>query len=266
MICEDATRAEIVEKYLLDQLSDDARESFEQHYFGCARCFGLLQTYREVQTELAATRTEALVEAPKRAWVWQWAWAPAMAVVLVAIIVAPWLRPPPDSPGSARPATSASPAPGPSTPPTSSLEELARFEPPRYSPGRLRGAADEATARFHDAMKNYARGDYRAAVPGLVAASRLDPEASHIHFYLGVSRLLTGQPALAVESLRRTIALGDPAQRENAHFYLAKAYLQTGNIDGAMKELTNTLELRGEQAAASERLLQQLRAFTSTQR
>ena len=263
MTCEDVTTSEIVEKYLLDQLSEDSRDSFEQHYFECARCFGLLQTYRAMQAELARTRASALVEAPKAGWVWRWAWAPAMAVVIIAVSVTVWLRPPatPLEP-SRPPATSASPAAAP--PPASpSLEQLARFDPPKYTPGRLRGAPDEATARFQEAMKAYVRGDYRAAVPGLVAASKLDPEAAHIHFFLGISRLLTDQPALAIESLRRTIALRDSQYREDAHFYLAKAYLQTGNIEAAMKELTNTLAFRGERASEAERLLQDVRAVAS---
>ena len=265
MICDDVNRNETVEKYLLDQLSEDVREAFEQHYFECARCFGLLQTYREVQAELARTRTEALVEAPQRGWVWRWAWAPAMAVVLIAASVTFWPRPLSDSIGPAPPATPESTvtAPPPARP---RLEELARFDPPQYTPGRLRGAPDEATARFRDGMKHYARGDYRAAVPELTAASTLDPDAPHIHFFLGISRLLTGQPALAVDSLSKTTVLNDSLYREDAHFYLAKAYLQAGNIDGAEKELSSTLALRGERAAEAERLLLQLRAIESTQK
>ena len=108
-------------------------------------------------------------------------------------------------------------------------------------------------------MKAYARGEYQAAVPGLAAASKLDPEAAHIQFYLGISRLLSNQPSTAIDSLRRTIALGDSPFREDAHFYLAKAYLKTANVESAVKELTTTVELRGERAAEAERIFRELR-------
>jgi hypothetical protein len=139
MTCEDVTRNETVEKYLLDQLSDDAREAFEQHYFECGRCFGLLQTYRAVQEELARTRETALVEAPKPGWVWRWAWAPAMAVLFIAVSIGLWQRPlremanPPSLevpvPTAASPPGPPTPAPPPSTP-APSLADLARVEPP----------------------------------------------------------------------------------------------------------------------------------------
>ena len=115
-------------------------------------------------------------------------------------------------------------------------------------------------------MRAYARGDYQAAVSGLAAASKLDTEAPHIQFYLGISRLVSNQPSAAIDSLRRTIALGDSPFREDAHFYLAKAYLKTGNVDEAVKELKNALQLRGERAAEAEQLLSQVRAITPSQK
>ena len=276
MTCDEVATSEIVEKYLLNELSEGLRDSFEQHYFECARCFGLLQTYRQMQAELARTRSDALVEAPKAGWVWRWAWAPALAVVVLAVGVTLLVRPS-NPPGPAAPTEAPGPAaPTPTPPARPSIEQLARFDPPPYSPGRLRGAPDEATARFQESMKAYARGDFQAAVPGLAAASKLDPDAPHIQFFLGISRLMIAddrssglgssgaresqeQRTLAIEALRRTIALGDSPYRENAHFYLAKAYLKTGNVDGAVKELTDVVQTRGERAAEAERILRELR-------
>jgi tetratricopeptide (TPR) repeat protein len=269
MTCEDVSGSEIVEKYLLGQLGDDVRESFEEHYFECARCFGLLQTYRDVQAELARSRKELLTATPARRWVWQWAWVPAAAVVVIAASVALWQPPLPGNvggvPDGTRPAPDLAPAaPGPPSPPSAppkpSLDELARFEPPRYLPGSLRGVADGATMKFKEGMEHYQQGRYAAAAGVLLEAASLDPEAPHILFFLGISQLLAGQTDQAIDALGKTITLGDSAYLEEAHFYRAKAYVRRGNLDGASAELEGAIRLRGEREADARDFLRQLRA------
>ena len=107
MTCEEVIEGEIVEKYLHEQLSEESRDAFEQHYFECSRCFGLLRTYRDLQAELAKTRQSTLADAPQRHWIWRWAWVPATAVVVLATSLALWQRPAPDV---AQPAAVAQPS------------------------------------------------------------------------------------------------------------------------------------------------------------
>ena len=258
MTCEDVIQGEIVEKYLHEQLSEQSRDAFEQHYFECNRCFGLLRTYRDLQAELARTRQSALAETPPRNWIWHWAWVPATAVVVFATSLALWQRPVADvtQPTAVQPST---PAPSGQATPEPSLSDLARIDPPRYSPSRLRGVEDEATARYQEAMKRYAQRDYAGAVAGLSAASKLDPEAPHVLFFLGISHLMSGQPDAGINALRRTIALGDSPFAEDAHYFLAKASLHKRDLATAEKELTRTIELRGEREAEARQLLGQLR-------
>lgn len=264
MTCDDVIRSEIVEKYLHDELGENSRDDFEQHYFECDRCFGLLQTYRELQAELARTREASLVPAPSPSWIRRWAWVPAAAAVVVAASLALWRpvpEPPPSTDAGEAPAASATSDPTPQPAPPAarpSLADLARVEPPRYAPGRLRGVEDEATARYQEAMTRYQQRDYAAATAGLSAAARLDPEAPHIAFFLGVSHLMMDRPEAAVEALRRTIALGDSPYTEEARFFLAKAHLQTGDIDAAKRELASTVQLRGDREAEARAILRQL--------
>ena len=263
MTCDDVVNAEIVEKYVLGALREETRDAFEQHYFDCGRCFELLQRYRALQLELDRTRESTVIEAPRKSWPWLWAWAPAMAVLLIAVSVGVWLRPPAEAPGSplAPPSSGliqppeAPQPPAPSLPPpTPSFGELARVDPPAYVASRLR-TADEATARFAEAMAQYQRRDWAAAISGLQAASTLDPGAAHIAFFLGVSHLLDGQPRLAIDELGRTIELGDSPYLEEAYFYLAKAHLHTRNIDAAITALERTIQLGGERAPEARQLL-----------
>jgi tetratricopeptide (TPR) repeat protein len=267
MTCAEVSRDEIVEKYLLGQLSPESRDAFEQHYFECARCFHWLQTYRDLQSELARTRDE-IVATPSRGWVRQWAWLPAAAVVLLAVSVTVWHRrnvaPVETPPSESTP--SISPNPPTSTPVTPSLEELARVEPPAYGQGRLRGAADAATATFGRGMDRYQRRDYAGARARLKEASQLDPESPHVMFFLGITNLLTGRTDEAIEALRSTIALGDSPYLEEAHFYLAKAYLKAGRVDDGIGELERTIRLRGDREADARGLLSHLKTFKNGKR
>ena len=91
-------------------------------------------------------------------------------VVVVAVLGIRWGMKPVLSPSA--PPTQAT-QPGPAGP---SLAELARFDPPTYTPAVLRGAQDEAMRKFRVAMKNYQRGDYARAITGLREAAKLNPK------------------------------------------------------------------------------------------
>lgn len=263
MTCEDVDTGEIVEQYLRDEISPESREEFEQHYFECDRCFDLLQTYRATRLELARSRNGTLHDV-QAGWVRRWGWLPAAAVVLMTTSLVFW-RSASDTPlprETGTPVVTA--APPESASPSVTLADLARVEPPAYDAAQLRGVQDEATARYQDAMRQYQQREYRAAAAGLAAATKLDPEAPHILFFLGVSQLMAAEPDAAIAALRRTIALGDSAFAEDAHFFLAKGYLQKRDVPAAERALAEVIERRGERQSDAQRLLDQLRALPKT--
>ena len=130
--------------------------------------------------------------------------------------------------------------------------------PPEYRPPVLRGAEDDATQRFLAAMRHYVRGDYEAAIPGLRAASKLNPQASDISFFLGICYLLTDQTDAAIKHLGKTAALGGSPYLEETHFYLAKCSLSKGDLRAARNELEKTIRLHGECEGEARELLQQV--------
>jgi tetratricopeptide (TPR) repeat protein len=255
MTCAEIDQNDIMEQYLLGRLQVAARDEFDQHLFECDDCFDRLQTLRALRRELTTTAA-ALRAQPVRAtrrWTWTWALAPALAVVVIVVSVSVWPRALP--PSVEEPATSTGRPPGGAVPPegappqalpaTVSLAELGRIQPPPFAAGSLRGIDDAATARFRDAMKHYAGGDFRGAIPGLRAAARLDPEAAHATFFLGVCYVLAGQLDEGIRALRQTIDVGDSPYLEEAHFYLAKALLQNNDPAGARQEVERTIRLGG---------------------
>ena len=264
MDCTKAAREETLEGYLAGTLSEEDRDALEEHYFECARCFEDLQALQAIRDALP--RAIADFEANPTRVVPGWALAGALAAAIVlAVGAALWMRPVPGETSEtaarqppSRPAEPEVPRPRASDAAVasgSSLEQLARFEPPRYEPLRVRGLSDEATVRFQRGMEHYRRADYQAAVDHLRVAAEMDPEAAHTRFFLGVAHLMLGQDDAGIARLRATIALGDSPYLEDAHFYLAKAFLKRKDLGAAETQLNALIRLPGSKSDEARRLL-----------
>ena len=255
MECPGVRQEEVVERYLRGLLGPQERESFEEHYFACDQCFADLQAHRALQAELAssAPRIRATpVSVPSRP---RWKFALAAAAVLVLGVLGT-LRALRQVSSPAALVQSSKPAPsGPS------LSDLARFDPPAYTPAILRGPQSDATREFRTAMARYQSHDYAAAIPRLRAAAKLNPRDPGTTFFLGVSLLLTNQADDGIAALQQTIALGDTPFLEEAHYYLAEAFLRKGDVAAARRELDEVLRLKGDQENQARQLLQQLAAL-----
>jgi hypothetical protein len=255
--CHWIERTEIFEGYLKATLPPQEQEAFEEHYFECAACFEMLQTYRALQAEIGTSVASmpAIPEPRPRMSRWWFAIARAAALVLIAGFTW-WLRnpasivpPQPElaagTPVQAPPTTAPAPLPPEKidsrtqskAPPTMSLTTLAQVEPAVYIPSALRGSTDDATERFQVAMRRYVDGDYEGAIPGLQAAMELNSKAPHVAFFLAISNRLTGRLEPAIADLERAIALGESPYLEEAHFYLAQSRLRQGSVQATRAEL-----------------------------
>lgn len=266
MDCSTVARDEILEGYLLGRLNEEDREAFEEHYFECARCFDDLRSLEAIRAELRLTAVEPEPETPRR-MTWLAPAAGLAAVIVLASAVVLWRGPevsiaPPDSSTSPSepgvPGPDPTPVPLPPTTPRPSLEALARVEPAPYEPLTFRSAPAET---FRRGMERYRQADYLGAIVDLRAAQELEPDAPHVHFFLGVSHLLLGEDADAVEQLRTTIALGDSPYLEEAHLYLAKAFLRQKDLDAAEQQLRELIALGGPGIEEARRLAAQIRGL-----
>jgi tetratricopeptide (TPR) repeat protein len=276
MDCGRVAREEILEGYLMGRLNEEERDAFEEHYFECARCFDELQTLRAIRGELRHRGAEFETR-PTHSFL-RWATAAGLAAaVVLAVAVQLWMRPvlpsgqpeatnAPTAPQAQLPETPRPQQPEARVAPGPSLEELARVEPPRYEPLRLRGAPDEATEQFKRGMERYRMADYTQAVEDLRAAAELDPGAAHIRFFLGICHLMLGQDNAAVDRLRATIALGDSPYLEDARLYLAKAYLRQRNLGAAETQLKRLIQLGGSESGEARQLLTQVERLKGTVR
>jgi tetratricopeptide (TPR) repeat protein len=261
MTCQEIETAELAEKYVLGQLDSEDQEAYESHYFLCSRCFEELQLRQGMQAELRtikAARPVPLRRQRQYAWI---AWGAVAAAVALTVALGWWrLVHPPAPPGI--PAVSRkAPLPAKTGP---SLELLARVEPPPYTAPTLRGAAT-LDPRFRDAMEKYRQGQFAAAIPGLLAASRSDPKSPDPQFFLGICYLMDGRPQEAISHLQATIDLGSTLDLEMAHFYLAKALLRDKAIARTETELERAIALHGDLEAQSRDLLKQLKSLPDSQ-
>lgn len=263
MNCREVEEQDVPERYALGRLTDSERDEFEQHYFECDSCFSQLQTALALQEELRhqpRVRTQAGGTSLRRMWFW----APASAALALFLVVGVWWYAGRKQQFAPQ-ATSSTPVVKPETSgqlassAAPSLEELARVQPPAYSPVVLRGAEDEAHESFRKAMQHYLKNDYTGAIPGLRAAVKANPDTASFHFYLGACYLLTNQSDWAIKSFRKTISLENSTYSGQAHFYLAKAYLQEKDVSAAERELQATVPLDGGNAAEAREILHQLR-------
>ena len=271
MDCDRVEREEIAERYLLRRLSEEDRDAFEAHYFECERCFGDVRSLEAIGEELGAT-DQRLAGGRRLAVRWMPGAAAAAVVVVMIAGASVWLRSPstldrPQTtapPSTSQAGVSEAPEAEPEAPAVDSdmsIEQLAQIEPPPFEPPVLRGAPDEATARFLKGMERYRQTDYAGTIVDLRAASELDPKAPHILFFLGVSYLISGQEIAAIDRIEATIALGDSAYLEEGHWYLAKAYLRRSDLSAAKTELRELTELRGTGNSEAGRLLAQIEAL-----
>ena len=284
--CAWIAREDVFEGYVRDSLDPGERDAFEAHYFECDACYRRLKVYQGVRAELAEAPAQAPATAGRpagRAWWWvalplaaglaivtamvMWRYQQSAPAPTSTIAVAPTQPAPLASVPAAptpTPGAPVRPSPAPAAPspaaPIPSLVELARVAPPDYLAPTLRAAPDEARERFDAAMRQYVKGDFAGAIPGLRAATNLRTDAPQYTFFLAACELLTNQTEAAASGFDRVIAAGDSPYLEEAHFYLAKTRLRQGNLAAARDELTRTIERRGRLEAEARRLLAQVNA------
>jgi hypothetical protein len=191
---------------------------------------------------LARVRREAGVDArPARRAIWWGLAGLAAAIALLVVKIAvrsPAVSAPPVSSSASSSANSSSSGAAPAAPAfVLALEpapvKLTANALVLRSATRQASLVDEAAPGF-DA---YRGGDYAAAADAFARLAPRYPAAVELPFYLGVSRLLSGDAAGAAAALRTARAIGDPAFADDIAWYLAVAGERAGDRATARSEL-----------------------------
>lgn len=172
------------------------------------------------------------------------------------------VKPSDEQPGSKVPGAAKPPSPAPRVEPVRparGLEALAVVTPPPYVPLQTRGSANTLAESFAAAMTRYSAKDFAGAAEQLQPLAESSPDAAHVQFFLGISQLMSGKPAAAIESLDRAAATGTAPFADEAHFYLAKAAMQTRDVARAERELQIAIEREAGPAGEAANLLRDIK-------
>lgn len=226
-----------------DAVDASTREAIATHVAACPSCARLmsdLEAMESVEPDAALARVWSRVTASAAESRGSHKWLPVAAVVAVAAGAgALWmLGPSARHPSTTAPTTS-------TTTPRADVGPIALWavEPPpvRVSAAALGqtrdGASTEGTAELLDALSGYREGRYAESIAPLEALARARPSDVNAAFYLGVARLLAGQPAEAVTALEHARAMAPPHRFAETDWYLATAAQRAGRLDVARTAL-----------------------------
>ena len=156
----------------------------------------------------------------------------AAALVLAVVMVRPG-PPPPASTSDAAPAAATPAAPAYRIAVEAAPVKLTAAALARRSPGQGGVFTDDAAPAF----SAYRSGRFADAAAAFADLARRYPNAPEAAFYLGVSRLLSGDPAGARTALMAARRIDDPIFRDDVAWYLAASEERSGEASAAQGEL-----------------------------
>lgn len=140
-------------------------------------------------------------------------------------------------------------------PDNDSLSALGRVaSAPVYDGVPVRATTNATDSLFGSAMGFYQQGEYGEASRRFEAARAAGADSIVTTFFMGVSNLMTGNAAAAVNELQRSAGMSRSAYSQESHFYLAKAYLQLGRREAALGELAMAIGIEGPVATPAKLL------------
>ncbi len=299
--CDIGTEA--AERYVGGSMPEPERTSFEDHFFACEDCFRTVQVLEDARSVLAgrafpetSQTAGGSLRGSGRGLPLQWMAAAAAVIVIVGlgVTIRRGLNPVgvpsrtaavAEAPAAApQVAASTSPAPAVSVPAPNTVPEPARpsaarpdnngrlerwalVVPPQYVALTTRSAqdpdADESSRSFAEAMTHYSAGRHREAADGLQLLADRTPGAAHVHFFLGISELMTDNVSRARVALQRSVDSGVNPYADEAHFYLAKVAIRAGDLTAAARELEIAVEREAGPEGEAAKLLAELRRVHS---
>jgi TolA-binding protein len=270
-------------------MDESERMRFEEHFFACEACFRAVQALEDARSLLAedvatGTRSQAgTFAALGRGLALRWMAVAATLVISAGLSVLVWqVSRPIDIPDATEPATRVPAEPSQATQPAAPtaqapaleptpaatpapastedrLERWAAVTPPQYLALTTRSEQDLDAQAFEEAMTHYTAGRHRQAADSLQVLADRTPGAAHVHFFLGISELMSGNVARARGALQRSAEAGVSPYSDEAHFYLAKAALRAGDLTTAARELEIAVDREAGPDGDAARLLAELR-------
>ena len=243
------------ERYTAGDMAEPERVVFEDHFVGCSVCFRTVQALQDAAGLLEeGTRTTGTPHLQTRRRL-PYKWLAIAAMLTVAVVIWNTTEDERQDPANAPSDVARSDA-------SSRLDRWASVSPPQYVPLTTRSAQDTNDPQvqpFNEAMAHYSAGRYRQAADGLGTLAEHSPDAAHVHFFLGISELMSNNVSRARGALQRSANSGVSPYADEAHFYLAKAALKAGDLTSATRELQIAVEREAGPEGDAAKLLAEVR-------
>jgi len=146
--------------------------------------------------------------------------------------------------------------------PQSMWREMAQLDPPPAIDQVLRGSDSQAldSPLAERAFELYRAGDYRGASDLLARVLADAPENALAAFYLGVSRVQTGELEPAATALEKAAHSGEGLLQERSLWYLANTHVALGDVAAARAVLQRLVALDGDYLLNADELLARIDA------
>lgn len=228
----------LIDAYLRQEIAEPLREPFEEHFFGCRSCFLSLKINetlraREVEIPVEPLPRPRLLRFPRPLLA-------AAAVFLVLLSTILLLRPDRRS---------------------GRLREIARFDPPLYHQGEIRGGDAAEERDFARAMRSFQERDYAAALRVLERPAFSRSGNPKHDFFRAVALLGSGEAERAGAILDGIIADMNPSYFDEAHYYKGFVLLRLGRVPEARAQFAMLARMLSPMADKAQEMVQKIDEF-----
>jgi hypothetical protein len=256
---------QFAEDYVLGTLPETESAAFEDHYFACPVCLGMLEAVQAARMQLQAHPVQ-FKRAPI-AWPYRIVALGAIAATLIAVAFVYQGREHRQQSTQAKTTPSSGSVEQPKSGQPAvigrSVASLADLTLPTFRTFSLRGPAGDPA--YEAGMKAYASQDCPTAEKHLAQVPAASQFGVAARFYTGVCLMHDNNLVEAAATLQKVANAGDSPQQEAALYYLGQIAVAQNDVASGDKWLNQTIALRGDFEKRARMELAKLQTQSSSQ-
>lgn len=200
---------DLIEEYLTGIIPEEEKESFEEHYFICDKCYTSLKIIENIYKKKIRIVTSGK-KVPSFIFKPAMIFASLLLMVFSSTLYFNYKRD------------------------LRELKNITSFKAPVFIKNETRNNIQED--KFFSAMEYYNKSDFKTALNLL---KKTDKETPRILFFKGVINLINNKPGTAIKIFNAIISQMDPSYYDNALYFKSIALLRMNRKKEALKELKN---------------------------
>jgi len=218
-----------IERYFNDELPQEQRESFEEHYFSCDQCFIKVQISEKLRNK--AVRIVTSDKKPLMIFKPVMVFSSLFLVVFASILIFNQIHI------------------------NNALGEITPFEPPQYFKTTIRNSNTDN--RFDEAMDFYNKKEFQKSLDLLNNFEKKDP-TPRVIFFKGICSLFINKYREAINHFDSIIDSMDPSYYDDAVYYKGITLLKLKKKKAAIRQFENLSQMFSPRAAEAKSLLKKL--------